>query len=83
MPFHQAHKVVGRLVLESVREGKSAKDWTGESLTAFSPEFTPEMAALLDPREGLKTREIVGGTGPKAVAAAIEGAEARLKQMKC
>ncbi|MCC6368135.1 MAG: argininosuccinate lyase [Bryobacterales bacterium] len=83
MPFHQAHKVVGRLVLESVREGKSAKDWTGESLAAFAPEFTAEMAALLDPREGLKTREIVGGTGPKAVAAALEEAEARLKQMKC
>ncbi|MCZ2148978.1 MAG: argininosuccinate lyase [Bryobacterales bacterium] len=83
MPFHQAHKVVGRLVLESVREGKSAKDWTGESLAAFSPEFTPEMAALLDPREGLKTREIVGGTGPEAVAAALEEAQARLKQMKC
>lgn len=83
MPFHQAHKVVGRLVLESVRAGKSAKDWTGESLAAFAPEFTAEMAALLDPREGLKTREIAGGTGPKAVAAALEGAEARLKQMKC
>ncbi|MCC6341369.1 MAG: argininosuccinate lyase [Bryobacterales bacterium] len=83
MPFHRAHKVVGRLVLESVREGKSAKDWSGESLAAFAPEFTADMAALLDPGEGLKTREIVGGTGPKAVASALEEAQARLKQMKC
>lgn len=83
MPFHRAHKAVGRLVLESVREGKSAKDWSGESLAAFAPEFTADMAALLDPGEGLKTREIVGGTGPKAVAAALEEAQARLKQMKC
>ncbi|MBI3210096.1 MAG: argininosuccinate lyase [Candidatus Solibacter usitatus] len=82
MPFHQAHKVVGQMVLESVRAGKSALDWTGAELTAFHPAFTAEMAALLNPREGIKTREIFGGTGPRMVALALEEAYKRLAEMK-
>ena len=75
--FHQAHQIVGRLVLESVRAGKKPADWNAASLAQFAPEFTPDVARLLDPREGMKTREIAGGTGPETVAAAlIDGARA-------
>ena len=70
-PFHQAHQLVGRLVLESVRSGKQPADWTAEELQRFAPEFTPDMARLLDPREGMRSREIPGGTGPQAVAQAL------------
>jgi argininosuccinate lyase len=76
--FHQAHQIVGRLVLESTRTGKKPSDWNAESLVKFAPEFTPAMAALLRPSEGMKTREIRGGTGPKAVATALSAARARL-----
>ena len=79
--FHQAHQIVGRLVLDSVRSGKKPGDWTAESLAAFAPEFTPDVARLLDPREGMKTREIAGGTGPRVVAAALESARARLAEL--
>ena len=72
---------MGRLVLESVRNGKKPADWTAESLAAFAPEFTPDVARLLDPREGMKTREIAGGTGPGAVAAALATARRRLTDM--
>jgi argininosuccinate lyase len=81
-PFHKAHQIVGRLVLESVRAGKKPEAWTAEDLARFAPEFTPEMAALMHPAEGMKTREIRGGTGPKAVAAALEEASSRLAAMK-
>src|SRR3984957_14731221 len=80
-PFHQAHQIVGRLVLESVRKGKKPGDWSGEALAQFAPEFTPEMALLLDPREGMKTREIEGGTGPETVAAALITARVRLANL--
>ena len=80
-PFHQAHQLVGRLVLESVRGGKKPGDWNAEELHRFAPEFTPDMARLLDPREGMKSREVVGGTGPQAVAKALEAARARLAKM--
>jgi argininosuccinate lyase len=81
-PFHQAHQIVGRLVLESVRAGKRPADWNAVDLAKFAPEFTPEMAKLLRPAEGMKTREIRGGTGPKAVSAALNDAEARLAAFK-
>ena len=79
VPFHQAHQLVGRLVLESVKQGKKPSDWTPSALTAFAPEFTPEMSRLLNPAEGMKTRELPGGTGPAAVSDALDQAEARLR----
>jgi argininosuccinate lyase len=79
VPFHQAHQLVGRLVLESVKQGKKPSDWTPSALTAFAPEFTPEMSRLLNPAEGMKTRELPGGTGPAAVSDALDEAEARLR----
>ncbi len=81
-PFHRAHQIVGRLVLESVRQGRRPADWSAAELAAFAPEFTPEMARLLDPREGMKTREIAGGTGPHAVAAARAEAARHLEEMR-
>jgi argininosuccinate lyase len=82
VPFHQAHKIVGRLVLESVNASKKPADWTAEALAAFDPAFTPQMARYLIPAEGLATREIPGGTGPNAVAAALDEAEKRLRETR-
>src|SRR5689334_19541122 len=81
-PFHQAHQIVGRFVLESVRAGRKPADWSAEELARFAPEFTPEIARLLDPQAGMLSREIRGGTGPQAVAAALGEARTRLDQMR-
>ncbi len=80
-PFHQAHQIVGRFVLESVRGGKRPADWTAEEIRRFAPEFTPDMAALLHPDRGMKSREVPGGTGPQAVAQALAAAKQRLGEM--
>ena len=82
VPFHSAHQIVGRLVLESVRQGKTPSDWTAEELTAFAPEFTADMVRLLQPTEGMKTREIRGGTGPNTVKNALEAAARRLQELE-
>ncbi|HYL76087.1 MAG TPA: argininosuccinate lyase [Bryobacteraceae bacterium] len=82
MPFHHAHKLVGRLVLESVRASKKPTAWTAESLAAFDPAFTPDIVRYLQPAEGIRTRELPGGTGPAAVAQALDEAEARLSAWK-
>jgi len=76
--FHRAHQLVGQLVLESVKSGKKPSQWTGESLAAFAPEFTREMARLLNPVEGMKTRALPGGTAPAAVTRALSEAKTRL-----
>jgi argininosuccinate lyase len=47
----------------------------------FAPEFTGDLAALLDPKQGMKSREIPGGTGPDSVAAALTEARRRLAEM--
>jgi argininosuccinate lyase len=80
-PFHRAHQVAGRLVLESIRSGKKPAEWTGPELVAFAPEFTAEMVTLMRPTEGMKTRTVPGATAPATVAAALNEAEARLKQV--
>jgi argininosuccinate lyase len=80
-PFHQAHQLAGRFVLESVRSGKKPADWTAEDMQRFAPEFTGDFAALLDPKRGMKSREIPGGTGPQSVAAALAAARQRLSEM--
>jgi argininosuccinate lyase len=82
VPFHRAHQLVGQLVLESMKAGKRPSDWTGETLAGFAPEFKPEMARLLKPSEGMKSRELPGGTGPNAVARAMAEAERRLSVMR-
>ena len=82
LPFHQAHQLVGRLVLASVRDSKKPSDWSAEALVAFDPAFTPDVARYLVPAEGIRTRELPGGTGPRAVAAALDEAEARLVTLR-
>jgi argininosuccinate lyase len=80
-PFHQAHQIVGRLVLESVQAGKKPSDWTAEEMQRFAPEFTADFVALLNPKQGMSSRELPGGTGPKSVAAALRRAKQLLEQM--
>jgi argininosuccinate lyase len=81
-PFHRAHQLAGRLVLESVRAGKKPVDWTGPELVAFAPEFTAAMVNLMRPTEGMKTRTVPGATAPATVAAALDEAQSRLKQVR-
>jgi argininosuccinate lyase len=80
-PFHEAHQIAGRFVLESVKSGRKPADWTAEEMRRFAPEFTADMAGLLDPKEGMKSREIPGGTGPQSVARALAEARQRLTEM--
>jgi argininosuccinate lyase len=82
VPFHQAHQLVGRLVLESVKSGKKPGDWTPEALEAFAPEFTAAFARFLQPAAGMKTRAVPGGTAPDAVMQALHEAEHRLAAMR-
>lgn len=77
-PFHQAHKLAGRLVLESLNQGKKPLDWTPEELAAFAPEFTPALAEFLHPARGMQNRSVPGGTAPSTVAAALAEAAERL-----
>jgi argininosuccinate lyase len=82
VPFHRAHQLVGKLVLDSARSGKKPSDWSVEDLSAFAPEFKPGMARLLQPKEGMNSRNLTGGTGPEAVRGATEAARRRLEEIR-
>ena len=82
LPFHQAHKLSGRLVLHGIKSGKNPASFTAAELQAFDPLFTPDFVLILkDPRHGMQTRVVPGGTAPQTVAAALLEAQLRLGKL--
>lgn len=82
IPFHQAHQIVGRLVLESARTGRRPADWTGAELAAFAPELDPSMAALLPARRAVENHTVEGGTAPARVEEALAAARRHLDELR-
>jgi argininosuccinate lyase len=82
LPFHQSHKLAGRLVLHGIKLGRHPAEFTAEELAAFDPHFTPDFVDILkDPRHGMQTRAVPGGTAPAAVASALAEAATRLPNL--
>lgn len=82
MPFHQSHKLAGKLVLDGIKKGKKPGEYTADELKAFDPHFTPDYVFILkDPRHGMQTRAVPGGTAPQVVSQALKEAEDRLAKI--
>ena len=75
VPFREAHRVVGRLVRDSLEQGRALTDLSLEDLRAHSADFGEDALGLLDVRHSLARRNIEGGTGPQAVAEQMEKAQ--------
>lgn len=78
VPFRDAHDQVGRLVRAAIESGKRLEALAMQELRAVSPVIGEDVYDALKLESGLARREIFGGTGPRAVAAAIAAAKARL-----
>ncbi len=78
LPFRKAHHVVGALVAEAQKSGRSLKATAAERLPASSPAVAARLDALFDPLEAVRTKSLPGGTAPDAVRAALDEALARL-----
>jgi argininosuccinate lyase len=78
MPFRKAHHVVGALVGESQRTGRSLKAVAAEGLAAASPAVAARLDALFDPLEAVAAKSLRGGTAPDAVRASLDAAAARV-----
>ena len=78
MPFREAHRVVGKLVLYCEKHGKGLEDLTADEFRAASDLFEDDIAADLDPEGIARARTTYGGTGHEAVAAQLEEARAAL-----
>ena len=79
VPFHAAHEIVGKLVLESLREGVQPGDASLAHLQQFSPLFDKTALSLLKPEAGVARRTVAGGTAPSSVRTALKEARGWLR----
>ena len=78
MPFRDAHRVVGELVLYCEKHGKGLEDLTADEFRAASDLFEDDIAADLDPEGIANARTTYGGTGIEAVKQQLAEAKAAL-----
>jgi argininosuccinate lyase len=78
VPFREAHEIVGGLVLECERAGRTLQDMTLEELRASSPAFGADALEALDIDAVVSRRVSRGGTGHDAVRFQIGEASAAL-----
>jgi argininosuccinate lyase len=74
MPFRKAHGVVGALVAEAQRSGRSLRETAAEGLKETSPAVAARLDALFDPDEAVRAKSLPGGTAPEAVRASLAAA---------
>ena len=78
VPFREAHAAVGALVARCEAEGRTLADLTLEDYRAAHPAFEADVLAI-DRDAALAARNVLGGTGPEAVARELTAARARLE----
>jgi argininosuccinate lyase len=68
LPFREAHKVVGKLVGQSVKRGVSLRELTLKDLQATCGLFQTDAMKRLDARRSLQARTAEGAPSPRRVA---------------
>jgi argininosuccinate lyase len=71
VPFREAHEIVGRLVLDCERAGRTLQDLTLSDLRTASPAFGDDALDAVDLDAIVARRTSEGGTGHDAVRAQI------------
>ena len=79
LPFREAHEIVGKLVLDSIKHGKNIQDWHLEELQAYHPLIEEDIYIYLRPETAVQRRNSLGGTGFEQVKYQIEQAKKELK----
>lgn len=86
LPFREAHKIVGKLVLAGIDKKKSLRDFTLEELSRLipsgkkiSPLFDKTYFEIFDPIRSVERHDVYGGTSSKRVKQQIELARRILK----
>lgn len=82
IPFREAHDIVGRLVRLAIDRNSTLEALPLAELKAVCPQIEQDVVAALSIAAGLARREVFGGTGPKAVRAAIGAARQRSEPRK-
>ena len=78
IPFRQAHAIVGRTVAYAIEMNKELTALSLAELRRFAPEIDEDVFGVLTVAGSVGSRNSIGGTGTKQVAAAIRRAEKAL-----
>ena len=78
MPFRDAHAVVGKLVLECEKQGKTLQELSVDELKQADPLFDAGALDAVDIDKIVARRITAGGTGHDAVKAQLDQARERL-----
>jgi len=71
VPFRNAHEIVGRLVLDCIRKGKSLDQLTPEEYKNISPLIEEDIYEAIDVDNCIAARKVPGGPAPEAVRESI------------
>jgi len=78
LPFRDAHEVVGKAVALGVESGKDLAEMTLATLQGFCQDIEADVFEVLTLEGSVASRDHLGGTAPRQVAAASERARQRL-----
>lgn len=79
VPFREAHEIVGRIVRQALARGVAIEALPLPDLQQFTPKIGADVFERISLAAGLSRREIVGGTGERFVAQALQAARLRLE----
>ncbi|MEQ6388948.1 argininosuccinate lyase [Bacillaceae bacterium S4-13-58] len=79
LAFREAHEIIGKIVLYSIKNGKFLLDLTMEEYKQFSILFEEDIYKVLAPDNVVAARSSFGGTAQKQVAAQIQLGKERMK----
>lgn len=79
MPFREAHAVVGKLVLDCEKCGKTLQDLSAQELSKYNELFGEDAVEALDIDNIVSKRTSFGGTGHSVVKEQLKQAEASLQ----
>ena len=79
VPFREAHAIIGHLVLECEKAGKTLQELSADDLAAIDEHFDADAVKAADIDEVVRKRTTAGGTGHDAVKVQLEQAAARLE----
>ncbi len=82
MPFREAHKVVGKLVLTGTQNGKKLREFSPEDLKAISSLFDGNYYRIFNPQKSVEGHDVYGGTSSKRLKEQLDLADKILSRRK-
>ena len=65
VPFREAHKIVGKLVLMGIEGNRNLRDFSLIELRKLSKCFDKDYAGIFDPQRSVERHDVIGGTNRK------------------